>query len=330
MTSHRKIQIIVIASTLCFFSIDARSQNNLKSPDEPRCVDTDNDTVAASTSPHATLCFIEPTRVRKLGPNVLLRWLRASQTQYQLSEQPAFVVVNLNGQSQIVPNPQKYLSQYTFPFVGSELVPNTSNLASIVAAIYNADPTNATITNSDPSSSDPSGKKTLVLGDKLCRNSTLIECLVSGSNFWERLIAGVSGNASLAQRDEVQQGIILPGLPTSISYGPGGEIDFDPSSLFITGANWQSVLATLKGIKLDPSSFSDKEGKEEYDCFVTGTTMKPGECVNKFAAPRLDARKKSRTLALVGAELIPKFQFKVTDQFDFIKNGGVLVAEPGL
>ena len=106
-----------------------------------------------------------------------------------------------------------------------------------------------------------------MLGDGLCQKATLIECLVSGSNVWERLIAGVSGNGGLAQRDEAQQGIILNNLPTSISYGPGGEIDFDPSSLFVTGTNWQSVLTALKGVRLDPSSFQGARGREEVDCF---------------------------------------------------------------
>jgi hypothetical protein len=326
--------IVANLSLLCALCTVARSQSDSKNLYDLSCTansqstDTAPDSHASTAADHATVVCIGPKQVRSLEPPIELRWFRASQIEYQLSEQPAFVVADLSGQSQVIANPQKYLSQYTFPFLGSELVPNTSNLASIVAALYNSDPSNG-----DASNTDTTKKKTLRLDKRLCKNSSVLECLVSGSNFWERLMAGLSGNASLAQRDEVQQGIELTGLPTSISYGPGGEIDFDPSSLFITGTNWQSVLTALKGVKLDVQG-NDVQGAEA-DCFVDNPGIKrPNftayDCAKEFAAPRLDPRDKSRTGMLIAAELIPKFQFKVTDQFDFIKNGGVLVAEPGL
>jgi hypothetical protein len=324
--------IVANLSLLCVVCTVAWSQSDSKNLYDLRCTansqgtDTAPDPHASAAADHATVVCIGPKQVRSLEPPIELRWFRASQIEYQLSEQPAFVVADLSGQSQVIANPQKYLSQYTFPFLGSELVPNASNLASIVAVLYNSDPSNG-----DASNTDISKKKILRLDKRLCKKpSSVLDCLVSGSNFWERLMAGVSGNASLAQRDEVQQGIELTGLPTSISYGPGGEIDFDPSSLFITGSNWQSVLTALKGVKLDVQG-KDVYGKEA-DCFVNNSSSNftAYDCVKEFAAPRLNPQYKSRTGMLIAAELIPKFQFKVTDQFDFIKNGGVLVAEPGL
>jgi hypothetical protein len=213
-----------ISTLVCLSCIFARPQNAPNTPDTLNCKDNKDVSI---------LCVgTEEIKNLHLEPSFLGKWFRASsQFQYQLSEQPALTVVNANGQSEIVSNPQKYLNQFTFPFQGSELVPNTSSLAPVVAAIY-SDPANA--------------KKTLRLDSKLCRNQYSIECLVSGSNFGERLIAGVSGNFSLAQRDEVEQGILLASPPTSITYGPGGEIDFDPSSLFITGTSWQTVVTAMK------------------------------------------------------------------------------------
>jgi len=224
-------------------------------------------------------------------------------------------VVTANGTSEVIANPEKYLNQHTLSFQFSELFPNVSSLATVVAAIYNSDPNNA--------------KKTVRLDSQLCRGSSAIECLASGGKFWERFLSGVSGNVSLSERDEIQQGILLTNFPSSLHYGPAGEIDFDPASLFVTAASWKTAVASLKGITVETN-------REETDCFMkaaTATDQSPKErqnCVNKFARPRFSASMEQGRWTRFGALLIPKFQFKAISQFDFIKNGGALVSEPGL
>ena len=266
------------------------------------------------------LC-ITKSKVESLEPSPGGRFWRAWQYQYQFSEQPAFTAVLLNGSTQIVANPEKYLNQHTFTFQFSELFPNTSNLASVLEALYAVEPDVNKAT------------KTVRLDNQLCHGKSPIECLVSGGNVWERLLSAATVNFSLSERDEVQQGVLLTSFPSSQHYGPAGEVDFDPASLFVTGTNWQTAVASLKGIRLDTGQFF---GDDEASCFVkpkdpTAKTLSTYKgCVKEFARPRLAASMEQGVWTRIGAVLIPKFQFKATSQFDYLKNGGVLISEPGL
>jgi hypothetical protein len=171
--------------------------------------------------------------------------------------------------------------------------------------------------------------KTVRLDEKVCRGNKGIECLASGGKFFERFLSGLSGNVSWSERDEVQQGILVNSFSATQHYGPAGEIDFDPASLFITGTNWKAAVNALKDIKVDTAKFFRDDGKSlEARCFVKDSTpyATAEDCVKEFTKPRFTAFKKPG----IGEVLIPKFQFKVADQFDFIKNGGVLIPQPGL
>jgi hypothetical protein len=248
--------------------------------------------------------------VESLQPSWPARFARAFQYTYQFSEQPAFTAVALQSSTQIIPNPERYLNQHTLSFKFAELFPttsSTSSLASIVAAIYNSDPHKT--------------KKTIQLSG-LCPAGNTIRCLASGGPFWERFLSGVSGDFALSERDEVQQGILLSNLPFSQHYGPAGEIDFDPASLFVTAASWNTVVTKLKGIA----------GIDGDSCFMKDANAPPDvkACVDAFAIPRFTAFRMQGTRARIATAFIPKFQFKVVDQFDFIRNGGVLISEPGL
>jgi hypothetical protein len=109
MTSRRIALIVANLCLLCVLCIGARSQSDSKSPYDVSCdaTDTTPDSQAPAATDNATVLCVGPKQVRSLEPPIWLRWFRASQTQYQLSEQPAFVVANSNGQSQIITNPQK-------------------------------------------------------------------------------------------------------------------------------------------------------------------------------------------------------------------------------
>ncbi len=295
------------AVAILVFCIEATAQN-LPAPQQGHdCVPGDG-----------SVC-ITKEQLNPLEPTPGGKFWRALQYQYQFGEQPAFVVAstnNANGSmTTIIPNPEKYLNQHTLSFQFSEIFPATSNLASMVAALY--------AVNKDPKiPSQP-----LRLANRLCKSTNQIECLVSGGNFWERFLSGVSGNVSLAERDPVQQGVSLT-LTSSQHYGAAGEVDFDPSLLFVTGTNWQTVLTALKDVNLEPERFFG----DDATCFVKGNSSPEiwQNCVTEFSRSRFSAYKKQGALTKIGAALIPKFQFKATSQFDFLKNGGVLVPEPGL
>jgi hypothetical protein len=250
------------------------------------------------------------------------RFGRAWQYQYQLSEQPAFAAVAVRGATEIIANPEKYLNQHTLTFQFSELFPATSNLPAIVAALYTA-----------KSAANP-GTKLIRLDPEICPSQHLIECLVAGGNLWQRFLSGATVSFAMSERDQLQQGALLTNFPTSQHYGPSGEVDFDPTSMFLTGSGWQTAVAALKDAKINPSNLDAEESR----CFVAKKPPLPSEtddatqteCINAFSKPRLRGDAEAGTFTRIAATLIPKFQFKAVSQFDFIKNGGIFVAEPGL
>jgi hypothetical protein len=315
MNTQTKITLMIVVTLTSFIAVDALAQ------DKAGCEKADG-----------TFCITRGD-VQSLEPSAAQRFWRAWQYQYQFNEQPLFVVATVNGSAQIVQNPEKYLQQHTITFQFSELFPNTTNLASIVGAIYS-------------NSTDPNkAHERLAMADGLCGKGSVpvLQCLASGGrgagNFMERFLSAVTVNFSMGERDEIQQGVLVPNFPLAQHYGPAGEVDFDPNtSLFVTGANWKSAVAALKGVNNDSGSlFSDGS---ETRCFVknppTGSTSKQDEdgawksCVSEFGTPRFGASKRAEKIAYFGALAIPKFQFKAVSQFDYLKNGGVLVAIPGL
>jgi hypothetical protein len=276
--------------------------------------------------------LISKKEVRCFEPSLPQRFLRAWEYQFQFEEQPLFVVATSNGSTQIVQNPEKYLKQNTITFQFSELFPNTTNLAPIVGAIYKS------------SAGSNKDQKQLLLDPGLCGNANTLKCLASGGsgfgNFMERFLSSVTVNVSLSERNEIQQGIVVPNLPASLHYGPGGEVDFDPASLFITGSNWKRALDALKDMKY-PSTLFFKDKDDESNCFVkpldNPTTHDEGwedknrtRCGTEFGTPRFAAAMTHPKWTYLGALLIPKFKFQAVSQFDYIKNGGVLVSFPGL
>lgn len=302
---------MTLVTLMSFIAVDAFAQGQTSCSDGIFCITTDD--------------------VRSLEPSGAQRFWRAWQYQYQFNEQPLFVVATVNGSAQIVQNPEKYLQQHTITFQFSELFPNPANLASIVGAVYS-------------SSADPNkAHETLVMKDGLCGKGSVLQCLASGGrgtgNFMERFLSAVTVNFSMGERDEIQQGVLVPNFPLAQHYGPAGEVDFDPNTfLFVTGANWKSAVSALKGVNNDSGNlFSDGS---EKTCFVknptTASASKQDEdaawksCASEFGTPRFGASRRAGKIAYFGALAIPKFQFKAVSQFDYLKNGGVLVAIPGL
>lgn len=317
MVSTSEVTRVAALTVLgCILSVGARAQDNAN------CNST------GAKDPDKFFC-ISKNEVRSFEPSRGQRFLRAWQYQFEFDEQPLFVVATSNGSTQIVQNPEKYLKQDTIGFQFSELFPNTANLASIVGAIYSS----SVVPNKE--------QKQILLETSLCGNAQLIRCLASGgsgfSNFMERFLSATTVNFSLAERNEIQQGIVVQNLPASLHYGPAGEVDFDPASFFINGSSWKSAVGALKGMNVSvasPPSF-------ENNCFVknggTPTQDNPAQedetrrrCATEFGAPRFAPSIGHGKWTYFGALLIPKFQFKAVSQFDYIKNGGVLVSFPGL
>jgi hypothetical protein len=156
--------------------------------------------------------------------------------------------------------PQKWLQQHSIVVQFSELFPRATNLPALVQAAY------------DAKFREKPVPPTVILDHALCsthRNVTALQCLASGGSFWGRLFSGASLTFSVSQRDQVQQGVLLPELPASQGWGWNGQVDFNPASLFVTSANWKSAVAVLgKGPDGAPRNLKTADSAAESACFL--------------------------------------------------------------
>jgi hypothetical protein len=244
------------------------------------------------------------------------RILRAWQYQFQVLEQPAFIVATTGTTTTTIPNPQKWLQQHSIVVQLSEIFPRVTNYPALVKAAYAArygkEPSDGTL-----------------LDDTLCKKHTQLQCLASGGNIWGRLFSGAQVTFSVAQRDQVQQGVLLTNLPVSQGWQWNGQIDFNPASLFISSTSWKSAVPVLgKGGSAadDPCFFQNPKPQNPEAQYPKALI----DCEAKYARPMLNSWTQNRGLTNLAAVAIPTFQLKVLSQFDFIKQGGVLAENPNL
>lgn len=275
---------------------------------------------AVEVVPSAQSNSITTQDLDNLEPSVTERIARSWQYQYQLLEQPAFIVATSGSMTATIPNPNKWLQQHSVVVQLSELFPRTTNLPGLVQAAYDL---------KDRDSSIP-----VTFGKGVCPpGRTVLECLAGGGNFFERLFSGASVTFSVAQRDQVQQGVLTQDLPVSQSWAWNYEIDFNPASLFTTSTSWKAAAAVLGK---DPGGQMRNFGMDDtrmHQCLVkvlSEMQTSQAQCLKEFARPRLDSSKYPSWLSNVAAVSIPTLQFKALSQFDFIKQGGVLTQNPEL
>ena len=105
---------------------------------------------------------------------------------------------------------------------------------------------------------------------------------------------------------------------------------------FVTSANWKAAVAVLgKGADGTPRRFLlDKS--DATRCFLPSDPSNPPlgkdalqHCEEEFAKARMNPLKRGFWWD-ASTVLIPTIQFKVLSQFDFLKQGGVLIANPNL
>jgi len=242
--------------------------------------------------------------LKDLEPSWKDRLLRVWQYQYQFLEQPDFLVVNSGGVTQTIPNPNGWLHQHSILVKFAELFPRTTNLPALVQAA---------------SDHQYPGSAPFKLSHDLCRHGTMLECLAGGGGFWGRLFSGASLTFSVAQRPEVQQGVVVTGLSASQAWAWNGQLDFNPESLFITSTNWKNAVSTLSQRKFD-----------EENCLTAASSSTLKECEEEYAKSRLNPSTRRDSWARLATVTIPTIQLKALSQFDFIKQGGALTEDPRL
>jgi hypothetical protein len=282
---------------------------------------------ATETAPESSVTDSGPYKIGtaeldelELEPTIRQRLLRSWQYAYQLQEQPAVLVASSGGTTETIPNPNKWLQEHEIVLQLSEWFPRSTNLPALIQAAYDE--------------RDPSHTHSVELGRDLCgRHTAVLECLASQGSWWGRMFSGATLNFSVSQRDEVQQGVLVPTLTASESWTWGGEVDFNPSSLFLTSTNWTKALAVLAvdpgekqtkrqmSVQKDPKA-STKPSPYDSDLCIQKNLAHPtspqpdldkdfASCVKKFTQARLDSSLSHSGWADFAAVAIPTFQLKV-------------------
>ncbi|HZR58310.1 MAG TPA: hypothetical protein VFA74_15655 [Terriglobales bacterium] len=201
-----------------------------------------------------------------------------------------------------IPNPEHYLLKHSLTFQFSELFVSPSDFASALKSFQSFNP-----------------NRTPLDLHTLCKQKSAVECLATSGAWWQRAISGVKATISISERSRVVSGIIVPDAPFPQGYDKGGEIDFDPGQIFVTGSNWKNAAPIAKELNLSKGS-TRASGLQEM-CFVNQTTALIKKCMHEYAGS------KSGGVGFLAAAL-PTFKFIRQTQFDFLKNGGLLVPAP--
>jgi hypothetical protein len=134
------------------------------------------------------------------------------------------------------------------------------------------------------------------LSELLCGDKPLITCLTKGGSWWKRALMGTSVNVTLARRQDVVSQTFVTDPRFGKDFQDHYGFVFDPAKLFPTATNWKGTFDDVKGIDkaLALLGAGDARGGRQ-----------------PWKQPW-------------AAALIPKVEFKVLSQFDFMMRGGEL------
>lgn len=269
-------------------------------PDGPKCDDEN----------HADRCFYDDLNLFEL--TWWERFGSAFEYDFQRVEQPTVLVTGAGAQ---VPNPEHYLNEHTLKFQFSQLFPPTSTLAdSAKSACVLRGYTN--FETCVPKKPCPD-KKTCASDDDE------FWWVLSGGGTWKRMLSGLTFDVDFSERPSLQQGIVVTNQSFWDHYQTTGEIDFDPSQLFLNGTSWGKTFDVFDKKK----TLIDRcKGHELKYPAVTTDTVK--QCILNLSLPGQITN--HHRLGWFAAAIVPTFSFKNVSQFDLLKSGGVLVSSAQL
>jgi hypothetical protein len=255
--------------------------------------------------------LIDKKEFAALQPTWQGRFGRAFQYQYQIGEQPRTVLVGTGSTANFIPNPEHYLKQHLLTFQFSELFTTSSDKALLVNRAYQN--LKASAKRGQP-----------LLGPDVCGHDQhdIIRCIAKGTNAFNRVLSGVTLGITLSERPAVQQGVIVSEA-FSNHYTVAGQVHFDPTSLFITATNYKDALNNLTDADIDV-------GTECFTRKVRSDKNRVGECRKRLFTAKITGNDSgSRRFWDAFLQLaLPTFDFKRMTQFDFVKNGGILIPAP--
>jgi hypothetical protein len=235
------------------------------------------------------------------------RFARAFQYQLGLQEQPGTATIQNGSTVQFIPNPEHYLVKHSLTFQFSELFLTSSDFGNALKTFSDLNP----------------GKRlnlAELCGGKKSALKPALNCVASPGPWWQRAISGVTMQFSLSERTRVASGIVVPAGPFPSDYDKAGEIDFDPTKIFILGTNWKDAATGLAEVTLDPG-----QEPADKDCFRRGS--KANDRPDAKACTKNHGGSKGGLVGVL-AVAVPTFKYLRQTQFDFLKNGGVLTPSP--
>ncbi len=252
-------------------------------------------TVHENQSNDFTLSIGLPIRAKldSLKPGWGWRFARAFQYQYELSEQPGTVLVDFRRQSEEGVETETLPRPNPLDYLQKHSL--TLKLSELIPDRLSLFKRGSDYLKKHPEAADGDRE----LAKILCDKKPLITCLTRGGTWWQRAAMGTSITAAVGQRPEVIDNILITSAPFDKKYQFTVGFAFDPAKLFPSASNWKSTLDDVQ--KID-SSLALIEVFEE--------------------------KKQPWKQPWVLAAIIPKVEFKMIAQFDFLKFNEALRTAP--
>lgn len=133
----------------------------------------------------------------------------------------------------------------------------------------------------------------------LCGTRPLVTCLAKGGRWWERFFGGFTTYVNYSERVSVVGNLDVTDPRFGKKFQFNGGASFDPTKLFLTPSSWKGAFDEVQKIDKATALLGARDA-------LKGTPWKPN------------------WLAL----FLPKIDFKILSQFDFIKQDGILVEAP--
>jgi hypothetical protein len=270
-------------------TLDGNSQTPKGTQDHPA---VERDDTSRALAQHDDCDGDIKCKVNSLRLDLPARFARAFQYEYKVIEQPGTVLISSGKDAGLVTafvrNPQNYLQQHTISFKFAELFADR-------LALFKR---GSDYLNKYPAQFSPDGPDQL--SRFLCVDTPLITCLTKGGSWWQRFLMGTSINVAFSERAAIQQGFIVTDARFGKKYQVNGGFTFDPAKLFPNATSWRGTFEDVQ--KID-------------------------KALALLGASDAIAGRRPWKTSLVAA-FVPKVEFKILSQFDFVKDNGVLVEAP--
>ncbi len=244
-------------------------------------------------------------------PHFVERLGRSTTSKFELIEQSNTVLVQSGSASLPSLNPTPLLFRFTGTAARSELIPSVSDVALQVKTLTDAKVAVTSATSTICKSQSGADK--------------LMNCVLRTgiANRIGRIVAGEKDSFIYGQNPEIQQGIAVAGTAAaSTNYSISGQVDLDPKGIFLNGSDLNTAYPAIVAYGLRKEFLTRIQHRCDADAipdFKASQLLGLSGCARKLAGMG-DVKGVFMSL------LLPDFNDTIRNNFDFLKQGGLLVA----